>query len=256
MRLFFMLGLLLTATYTQAACLFSDSLAATLDERSVISLYQSCAEGMNDDAAQARLAAIYEKGGSTVLQDLKKAMYYYQLSAENGNANSQARLAQLYMQFDKGKSNRAFLYNYMGSIAPVQNTTQKSGAKTEPNTQGGLLHPYVLLMLANEKPENKWYYPTNVIQAPPYAAKLLKEYKIDEEKKKQLTRQATQWKKRKLLEAARQILPAAEYQDFVNTLYPTSGQPDTFKRKELLKSFQEKVKIKKQQDAASAKTLY
>ena len=256
MRLFFILGILLATTYTQAACLFSDTLAASLDERSVISLYKSCAEGMNDDAAQARLAAIYENGSNTVLQDLKKALYYYQLSADNGNANSQAHLAQLYLQFDKGKRNRAFLYDYMGTIAPAQNTSQKSGTKTEADNQGGLLHPYVLLMLANEKPENKWYYPTKVIKAPDYAVKLLKEYKIDEERKKQLTRQATQWKKRKLLEVARQILPETEYQDFVNTLYPTSGQPDTFKRKALLKSFQEKVELKKKQDAASAKTLY
>ena len=83
-----------------------------------------------------------------------------------------------------------------------------------------------------------------------------KNYKIDEAKKKQLTRQATLWKKRKLLELARQILSEAEYQTFSETIYPTNGQADAFKRNQALKAFQEKVKQKKQQDAASAKTLY
>ena len=234
-----------------AFCPFSGALMKTLDDASMLNLYKSCAEGRNDDASQAHLAAIYDKGTSSIGRDVKKALYYYQLSADNGNAESQARLAQLYMEFDHDREGRKVLHSYMNSIIPVIGI---NGSKED--FRGELVHPYVLLMLANEKVANKWYYPTEVKQAPAYAFNLFKNYKIDEEKKKQLMHQATAWKKRKLLEMARQILSKDEYREFATTLYPENGQVDAFKRGQLLKSFQEKVILKQQGDQQSAKAFY
>ncbi len=235
-----------------AFCPFSKALMGTLREESALTLYKSCAEGMNDDASQAKLAAIYDKGTPSIPKDIKRALYYYQLSADNGNAESQARLAQLYMELDKGREGRQSLYSYMNTVVSASVTE----ADAEDDFKGELVHPYVLLMLANEKVANKWYYPTEVKQAPLYAANLFRNYKIDEEKKNKLMRQATAWKKRKLLEMAKQILSTVEYQEFKTTLYPPKGQVDSFKRSQLLKAFQEKVALKQQQDRESAKTFY
>ena len=78
----------------------------------------------------------------------------------------------------------------------------------------------------------------------------------DENKKKTLIKQATAWKKRKLLEVAKQILSETEYQTFVNTLYPQVGYGDPFQRNQALTEFQEKLKQRRQQDLENAKTFY
>ena len=251
-RLLLLVGVLISGT-AMAFCPFSERLQKSLKGETVIALYKNCAESMNDDASQAKLAEIYDKGTPAIPKDIKKALFYYQLSADNGNAASQARLAQIYMELDKSREGRSDLYGYLASIAPV---SPNGKMKNQQDFQGELVHPYVLLMLSNEKPENKWYYPTKEVQAPAYAKILYSNYQIDEAKKKQLLQQASRWKKRKLLEIARQLLSDAEYRAFVETMYPANGQPDKFKRSQLLKDFQEKVKKYKQQDAESAKAFY
>lgn len=239
-----------------AFCPFSERLQKTLKEESIVALYKNCAEVMNDDGAQAKLAAIYDKGTPAIPRDLKKALLYYQLSADNGNAASQARLAQLYMELDKNREGRADLYGYLQSILPVSVTDSEGQVQNPNGFRGELVHPYVLLMLANEKAENKWYYPTKELQAPPFAKVLFNSYQVDAKKKKTLLQQASQWKKRKLLEIAEQILTKDEYRNFVETLYPANGQPDKFKRSQLLQQFQDKVKKYKEEDLASAKAFY
>ena len=245
---------LFVACSAKALCPFSDNVFSSLKEESQIAFYKSCAEGMNDDESQVKLAELYLNGTTGIPRDIKKALFYYQLSADNGNAESQARLAQLYMELDKNPDGRRELYAYKASIMPSMGRMFSKNADND--FKGEFLHPYVLLVLSTEKASNKWYYPTTVVQAPEYAAKLLQSYKLEEAKKKELLRQATAWKKRKLLEIAQQILPQNEYDNFVNTLYPTKGQPDNFKRSQALRSFQEKVQEYKKQDEESAKAFY
>ncbi|MBQ3695391.1 MAG: SEL1-like repeat protein [Alphaproteobacteria bacterium] len=250
MRLGVILIALIVSFPVYGFCPFSQALLGSLRDESAITLYKNCAEGMNDDVSQARLAKLYDQGTTVIPRDLKKALYYYQLSADNGNAESQARLAQLYMELDKDRNGRAELHSYLNTIVPVS-----SGNETD-DFKGELVHPYVLLMLANDNVANKWYYPTTVKKAPTYAANLYRNYKIDKEKKQQLLGQARAWKKRKILEMARQVLSKEEYQEFSNTLYPANGQADSFKRSQLLKDFQKKVEMKQQQDQESAKAFY
>ena len=260
MRLSVVFLILFIASQAAAYCPFSETLLSTLREESVVSLYKHCADDMNDDMAQARLAAIYDKGTSFIPQNIERALYYYRLSAENGNAESQARLAQLFIELDKSKDGRATLYGYLNSFIStgnrIKNFLNKNERILDNDFKGELIHPYVLLMLSNEKPENKWYYPTNVKKAPAYAVTLFKGYNVDAEKKKQLMRQASAWKKRKLLGMAREILSSAEYEAFYNTLYPSKGQADEFKRNQVLKEFQAKINEKKRQEQDSAQTLY
>ena len=247
---------LLLAEQAFAFCPYADNLKNSMQEASFLALYQNCAEGLNDDGAQAKLAEIYDKGTPSTMKNLKKAIFYYQLSAENGNAYSQARLAQLYMELDQSRDGRAALHEYLDSVVPVSSFSDE-GQESEVETFGGeLVHPYVLLMLANEKPANKWYYASDVLSAPPFAKTLLNQYKIDEQRKKQLTREASRWKKRKLLEIASQLLSGAEYQEFVQTLYPLTGKADEFKRQQLLNNFKVKVEQKKKEDLEGAKAFY
>ena len=248
-------GLLISGE-VMAFCPFADTLAKSMQEKSILALYQNCADGLNDDASQVKLAKIYDEGTGTISRDLKKAIKYYQLSSENGNAYSQARLAQLYMKLDQNREGRALLYEYLDSV--VQVPVFEVGEATEDIDvfQGELLHPYVLLLLSNEKPENKWYYSSEELSAPTFAKKMLKEYKLDENKKQQLQREATRWKKRKLLEVARDILPSVEYQQFAQTLYPVNGKANEKLRNQMLKDFKVKVEQKKKQDTEGAKAFY
>ena len=243
------IALLLVALPCRAFCPFSDTFLSSLKPESSITFYNNCALQLNDDASQLKLATLYDQGSSAVPKDMKKAIYYYQLSAENGNAIAQSRLAQIYAAMDKDKSTRQMWYDYKKSIG-------FSGNLDSDVFKGDLMHPYVLLMLANEKATNKWYYPSKELTAPVYAQQLFKSYKLDEEKKKTLTGQATAWKKRKLLELAEQILTPEEYTNFKETLYPSQGKPDAFKRTQALKFFKEKVEAYKKQDEEGAKAFY
>lgn len=239
-----------------AFCPYAEQLSNSLQEKSLISLYQNCAEGLNDDNAQAKLAAIYDKGTTQTPRNLKKALLYYQLSAENGNAYSQARLAQLYMELDQSREGRAILHDYLDSVVQVSRFSDEKSMQDIETFGGELIHPYTLLMLSNEKPANKWYYPTEELTAPPFAKSLLNGYQITDQKKQQLTKEATRWKKRKLLEVARDLLSTAEYQQFSQTLYPLTGQSDEKKRKQVLKDFQIKLEQRKKEDAERAKAFY
>lgn len=250
-RILFIFALFVSFGVSASFCPYSSTLLDSMPVKSMLALYKNCAESLNDDVSQVKLAELYDKGGAGVTQDLKKALYYYQLSADNGNAESQTRLAQIYMEADKTREGRQQVREYLDEIVSISFSDSE-----EKDFDGSLVHPYVLLMLANEKPENKWYYPTKVLQAPAYAKSLFNSFNLNDKQIHNFKRQASAWKKRKLLEIARQILSKEEYQTFVSTLYPTQGQGDAFKRSQLLKEFQEKVKIRKQQDLENAQTLY
>jgi len=252
MRYGILISLLFVAHTVHAVCPYPKSMLESLPPEQVVHIYEGCAVSSNDDDSQIKLARWYEKGENGVPKNIKKALYYYQLSADNGNAEAQTRLAYFYQQYDQSKEGRAVLKDYSSSLFKGWNLSLGS----ESGFQGEFLHPYALLVLANEKPENKWYYLTNTLTPPDYARSLLKAYKLTDEKKKQLTRQATAWKKRKLLEMARQILPKDEYQSFVSTVYPTKEKADAFKRSQLLKEFRKKVEDRKKQDAEVAKIIY
>lgn len=250
-RILFIFALFVSFGVSASFCPYSSTLLNSMSVQSQLMLYKSCAESLNDDASQVKLAELYDKGGAGVTQDLKKALYYYQLSADNGNAESQTRLAQIYMEADKTREGRQQVRGYLDEIVYVPFSDSE-----EKDFDGSLVHPYVLLMLANEKPENKWYYPTKVVQAPANAKSLFNSFNLNDKQIHNFKRQASAWKKRKLLEIARQILSKEEYQTFVETLYPTKGKADAFRRSQLLKEFQEKVKVRKQQDLENAQTLY
>ncbi len=168
-----------------------------------------CALSLNDDDSQMKMAEGYMQGLNGLRKDEKQALYMYQLAAENGNAEAQVKLAELLQSYDTTSERRQELKAY-------QQKLQKSD---DPTAFGGeIQHPYTLLLLASERPDNKWYYPSLNRSAPARTTVLLQNYKITPEKRQAAMKDASRWKTRKLLEMAREILTESDYQDFEKRL--------------------------------------
>ena len=234
MRAFIVLIFLFITHTVFAACPVADKFARENNMDKALPIYIDCALYQNDDETQNYLAGIYEKGQGNVAPNLNRALLFYHLSAENGNASSMVSLSNILRRLDETDSGRKALLTYLKKIR-LQGTTG--------TFNGQLLHPYALLMLAAEKPEVKWFY-TTAKKSDPRAAKLLKEYQMDDIKKKEIIRQATQWKQRKMMDIAKEVLSATEFRDFYQTLYPQIGMPNAFKRSQAVNQLKEKIESK------------
>lgn len=219
-----------------AACPTGDQILKQKGKRESISAYQHCALSENDDSAQVFLARMYQNGDRDIKQNEMKALLYYHLAADNGNAAAQTELAKLLLKMDRTDEARHKLVSYLKQIQIALKNDSNATFK------GEILHPYVLLTLAAEKPEQKWYYPTT-IKVYPEATLLLRSYVLSAERKKELLRQGSIWKQRKILETAQEVMSPAEYQQFYQTLYPAKGIPDAFARKQALENLKEKIRV-------------
>lgn len=218
-------------------------LAPQLQEQSLdkaLPYYETCALSDNNDAAEMVLARAYEKGDKNIPRNTQKALLFYHLSADNGNAEAQVALAKMLMKLDETTSGRQELSSYMRKI--------EAALKNQPagEFKGQVLHPYTLLLLATERADQKWYYPSTTTTAPE-ATKLLKAYKIDEVKKKGALRDASVWKQQKMMQTARQVLDEAEYKMFQQTVMPTKGKPDAFAKNRAMDNLKTKVKAYREQ---------
>jgi len=195
--------------------------------------YDTCATYENDDETQLMLARSYQKGLNGYKTNSGKALLFYHLAADNGNAVAQVELAQLLLQLDETHNGRETVLAH----------NRKMEAVFKSNTvlfDGTLLHPYALLMLAAEKENQKWYYATTQKSAPAAAA-LLKNYRIDGDKKRSVIQQASRWKQRKMLEAAQDVMPESAYQRFREAVFPERGQADTFARNQAIERLREAI---------------
>ena len=192
-----------------------------------------CAIAYNDDVSQMKLADSYMQGINTLKKDEKQALYMYQLAAENGNAEAQVKLAELLQSYDTSSERRKELKEYQSKL--VKNS------KDENAFSGEFQHPYTLLLLASERPENKWYYPSLTRSAPARTSILLKNYQITPEKRQAAMKDASRWKTRKLLEMAREILTDTEYTDFEKRLKNNATRTKAMSElKELLMGYVDK----------------
>ena len=216
-----------------AACDAGDNVYQQSVKASIPS-YQNCAIIENDDEAQLKLADIYYNGAKNVEKDEIKTLLFLHLSADNGNAVAQTRLAKLLLEMDETTVGREKVLSYMKQIKLALENDTTSRFK------GEVLHPFVLLTLAAESSEQKWYYPTNT-KSSNEALSLLKSYQVDEQRKRELIRQGVQWKQRKMMETAKDVLSFDEYEKFKNVLYPSKGKADPFLRKQELSKLREKI---------------
>ncbi len=199
--------LILGMSFTcKAACPLADSFFEKGRTDIAVGFLNSCALNYNDDESQMKLAKAYADGDYNLTVNPRYSLYYYQLAAETGNAEAQLALAQALIKADKTSESRKDLLDYRSKLKVTSDETDKN------TFNGDFIHPYALLMLASESPSKKWYYPSLVRNAPPKAVSLFKSYKISDEKKKIALRQASQFKTRKLLQTAKEIMPSDEYQ--------------------------------------------
>ena len=229
-----LLGVLGMSVTSFAACPIADKLAREKGLLAALTAYQNCAIGQNDDDSQLYLARAYETGQENIQKSHGRALLFYHLSAENGNATAMVELANLLTKLDSDEAGRQEIVTYLEKIkAQLSQLTFNS-------FRGELLHPYALLMLAAEAPEAKWFYTTGV-KSDSRAGQLLKNYKIDPNKKKEVIRAATAWKQRKMLDLAYEVFSVSEFNEFHQTLYPKVGLPNSFARAQAVERLKTKV---------------
>ncbi len=232
MRLFVFLTLFFCSLSVKAVCPGADALMKKGETMAALRLYESCALKFNDDASQILLAQAYRAGKDGVPQNDRKALLFYHLSSDNGNATAQTEMAQWLLSLDETPEGRSFLQSYL--------TTVQSRLAGEELFRGELLHPYTLLLLAAEKENAKWYYPSRQ-RTDSRAAPLVRRYDVSDEKKAQAVRDATVWKNRKMKQAARSLWDDKTYQAFINRVFPAHGKADPFQRTQALDQLREAV---------------
>ena len=230
-------------TFCICVLLWSDMAYAVLCDRALsfsfsadkTGEYELCALQENNDAVQALLGRVYLNGEYGVTKNMQKALLFYHLSSENGNAKSQTALAKLLLKMDEKEDSRAQIQDYLDKMKFFMK--HDSGASFD----GDILHPYALFMLAAENADQKWYYVSDELSAPE-AGGLLKNYQLDKAKKYEMQRLASQWKQRKMFEVAKEIYNQAEYQKFENAVKPKSGRADAFLRSQAIEKLKYDIK--------------
>ena len=216
-----------------AACPQAESMYLK-NVKASIPLYQNCAIMENDEESQIRLAGIFKNGEKNAQKNEMKALLFYHLAADNGNAYAQTQLAKMLIEMDTDSEKRKLLVSYLAQIKSALSSSEDYAFK------GEVLHPFVLLILASEPAEQKWYYPTTRKYSTE-AAELLKSYQLSAEKKQELLKLASLWKQRKMMETAKEVLPESEYQTFEKTIFPKQGKADPFLRKQVINNLKTKV---------------
>ena len=235
LSVFLCLGILsiLSFVFNAHACPLGVMMQQQSGRDSAVPYYVRCALDVNDENAQYWLAQYYQGQNNASIQDVKKMLLFYHLAAENGNAHAQVQLAKILLKMDENDNSRAVLSSYLMQMqAFMKNQSMPF--------KGEILHPYILLTLASENVDQKWYYPTKYKENAE-AGVLLKSFQIDDEKKKALLQQGTQWKQRKMQETAQEIMSLEEYKTFMNTVYPEQGRPDAFARQQAVMNLKNKV---------------
>lgn len=233
-RFFICIAILLICRVGIAACPRADAVMQQRGLVAAMSLYEHCAIQENDDATQYYLGQVYEKGREGIVRNIQRALLFYHLSAESGHADAQVSLAKLLTALDENDATRVEIASYLEKLkGMLQNNVLSS-------FRGDILHPYALLMLAAEKPDAKWFYNSSVLHSS-RAMQAFKNYQITPEKKAIAIQAATEWKQRKMLERAQDVLSVEEYQDFYKTIYPKQGRSDDFTRTRFLQKLKEKT---------------
>ncbi|MDR2901651.1 MAG: hypothetical protein LBU87_00880 [Lactobacillales bacterium] len=217
-----------------ARCLLGDDILKSQGMQQALPYYESCSLQHNDDASHMVLAHLYQTGAPGIPVNVQKTLLFYHLAADNGNATAQRQLAQLLLKLDETPSGREEIKRYLSKVQTALKQDDRGAFK------GELMHPYTLLLLAAEKPDQKWYYPASEL-SDPVAASVLQKYQISDEKKKAALKDATAWKNKKMLEMAKKVFSDADYSVFFSKLYPRQGRSDAYTRSQALASFKEKV---------------
>jgi TPR repeat protein len=188
---------------------------------------------MNDSESQLLIGQTYLKGNKNVPQNLKLALKFFRMGAENGYAPAQRELAKLMDSLndlgDEGKS----------AISEMNDQWQD-----ETKTNQLPMTALSWMMLAAEKKENKWFYfaPATTDEE---AVKLIEQMRSkysSEEKNASLA--ATQWKQALLMKQAKALLTEHAYKQFENIIYPSKIEPPKMSREKAVEELK-KLKMSK-----------
>ncbi|MBE6446363.1 MAG: sel1 repeat family protein [Alphaproteobacteria bacterium] len=237
MRKIILFTYLLFSFSANAYCPLADRFIKQGNEQAALSFLTNCAINYNDDESQMKLARAYVRGEFGLEKDPNQSLYYYQLSAENGNAEAQVAVAESLIRATKSPKAMERLLKHYINVSP---TSDDSFVK---RFDDFFMHPYALLKLASESPDKKWYYPSLVRSAPAKTLTLLRNYEIPEDVKKEAMKQASQFKIRKLLQTAREVLSSDEYPDMEKRLKSPQTQKQAME--ELKKKMEEYIQRKK-----------
>ncbi len=157
------------------------------------------------------------------------AVSYYYMCIDRGEAEAGYRLGSLYYQGKGGKKADRETARTLFKIAAERGNTSAQGllgvmiitgdgAKEPAKAEG-----YKWLLLANEKPENKWFYlqtPTEEAKIKDYIARFSKH--LTTEEKTESRRLAAKWKQERINQNAKAIFSAKEYESFIRR-YNSAG---------------------------------
>lgn len=227
------------AVSAQAACFLGDALMAKKNYAAAKETYQMCSHVQNDAGAQYALGQIYKDGLGGTKQDLKLALFYFRFAAENGSAAAQRELAQLMMSLERmGAPGQEALREYENKIHQIKGRDEKGVLDLKPLPMSA----YAWMLLAAEKPENKWFYPTAQVQDEQARRLLLNmERQYGKAAKEQAIREASAWKEEKLIWAAKTTLTEPEYQQFMDAVYPKGKTPNQALRQAQVAKLKQRV---------------
>lgn len=175
---------LAAALSASAACGNADEAVKKGNYKQAVNYYRMCAS-KEDAASMYKLAALYAKGLGISYPDKRAAKKYYLKAAELGYAP-----AQMMIGVDLVLGN----------------------ASSSDRTEG-----YKWLLLAAEKPDNKWIYPLKDTADSDKAVKYLKQLDslVSSREKKDAMVAAGVFKQQKVFQMAKLALNQDEYQDFM-----------------------------------------
>ena len=208
----------LHSRFATAVCLVADSQWKIGQYEQAMANYEKCAYEKNDAIAQYKLASFYLDGNEYVEQSVRHALFFLRLSAENGYAPAQRMLALLIDDLENlGEVGQQGLDEWRRQMKDF-------GFSDVP--------AFAWLLIAADKQENKWFYPTpgNVDEE---AVKLADSWtkKIGIAEKGLATQIAVAWKQIRLIKSAKALLPPEEFESFLKIMESKETGIDVRNRK-------------------------
>ena len=210
----------LFAPLAHAACLYGEAFWDKQDYKRAEDYYKECAKN-NDSVALYKLGLIYKNGYIENKKDVVKCLAFLRFSAENGYAPAQRELGVALLELNQSDVGRKTVAEYQGNIQATSGNSKILG-----NTKKTDISPYAWILLAAEKAENKWYYPSGAFSDDD-AVQIIQQSRMDRNTKKTATAEAGSWKMKKLRSTAKEILSADEYRAFETAVFSQQADPAT-----------------------------
>ena len=208
------------AFQTHAACFYGDALFEKGAYDKAEAAYMDCAR-KNDASAQYRLGLLYKDGEITTGKDIEKALAFFRFSAENGYAPAQRELGALLIELEKTAQGQKTIQNYQKKALSTSEKSRVLSTIKRVDMSG-----YAWLLLAAEGAEHKWYYPSEAL-SDDKAAQMIRNKEIGETSQTTAIKEASAWKMKKLMAAAKAVLSAEEFAQFEKDVSSPSASQGT-----------------------------